>query len=77
MVELGLFAADGSSLGEFQLQVEPFASVQVNNVFSRKGLDDVSDAFAVVSSATDGAAFFAYASVVDNGTNDPIFVPGR
>ena len=39
--------------------------------------DDVNDAFAVVSSATGGAAFFAYASVVDNGTNDPIFVPGR
>ncbi len=38
---------------------------------------DVNDAFAIVTSSTDGAAFFAYASVVDNGTNDPIFVPGR
>jgi hypothetical protein len=77
MVDVGLFAADGSSLGDLQLQVDPFASVQVNDVFSRKGLDDVNDAFAVVSSATGGAAFFAYASVVDNGSNDPIFVPGR
>ena len=32
---------------------------------------------AVATTATPGAAFFVYASVVDNGTNDPIFVPGR
>lgn len=77
VVDVGLFAADGSSIGDLQLQVEPFASIQVNDVFSTKEWDDISDAFAVVSSTTDGAAFFAYASVVDNDTNDPIFVPGR
>jgi hypothetical protein len=35
------------------------------------------DAYAVVTCPTPGAAFFAYASVVDNGTNDPVFVTGR
>ncbi len=76
-VDVAFFAADGSSLGGEQLDLEPFASSQINNVLSRKALGDVNDAFAVVTSSTDGAAFFAYASVVDNGTNDPIFVPGR
>jgi len=77
LVDVQFFAADGSSLGGDQLEVEPFESVQINDVFSSKALDEVTDAYAVVSSSTDGAAFFAYASVVDNGTNDPIFVPGR
>ena len=76
-VDVQFFAADGSSLGEQQVELEPFSSLQFNDVFSDKALDDVHDAFAVVASSTDGAAFFAYASVVDNGTNDPIFVPGR
>jgi len=74
------FAADGTVLGDLWFEVEPFESLQINDVFSSfggtKALDDVHDAFAVVSSSTIGAAFFAYASVVDNGTNDPIFVPG-
>jgi len=76
-VDVAFFAADGSSLGAAQLDLEPFASSQMNNVFSRKAMGDVNDAFAIVTSSTDGAAFFAYASVVDNQTNDPIFVPGR
>ncbi len=76
-VDVAFFAADGSSLGGEQLDLEPFESSQMNNVFTINKLREVDDAFAVVSSSTSGAAFFAYASVVDNGTNDPIFVPGR
>jgi len=74
-VDVAFFASDGSSLGGEQLDLEPFASSQINNVLSKKTLGDVNDAFAIVTSSTDGAAFFAFASVVDNGTNDPIFVP--
>jgi len=80
-VDVELFAADGASLGNRRLEIEPFGSVQVNDAFSSfgavKATGEVHNAFAVVSSSTTGAAFFAYASVVDNGTNDPIFVPGR
>ena len=61
-------------------ELEPFASHQINDVFATLGaakvLVDAHDAYAVVTSETEGAAFFAYASVVDNGTNDPVFVPG-
>jgi len=80
-VDVQFFAADGASLGDLRLEVEPFESRQINDVFSSlestKALDDLHDAFAVVSSSTIGAAFFTYASVVDNGSNDSIFVPGR
>ena len=80
-VDVQFFAADGASLGDLRFEVEPFESRQINDVFSSlettKALDDLHDAFAVVSSSTIGAAFFTYASVVDNGSNDAIFVPGR
>jgi hypothetical protein len=80
-VDVQFFAADGASLGDLRLEVEPFESRQINDVFSSlettKALDALHDAFAVVSSSTNGAVFFAYASVVDNGSNDAIFVPGR
>jgi len=35
----------------------------------------VADGFAILSSPTPRCAFHAYASVVDNLTNDPILVP--
>ena len=77
-VDVEFFAADGSSLGELQLDLEPFESrSDQRRVFDERRWTTCNDAFASVSSTTDGAAFFAYASVVDNGTNDPIFVPGR
>jgi len=68
-------------LGESQIGLAPFESLQINDVFSSlgspKATGEVHDAFAVISSSTIGAAFFACASVVDNGTNDPIFIPAR
>ena len=80
-VNVRFFATDGVLLADLQLEVEPFESRQINDVFSSlestKALEELHDAFAVVSSSTRGAAFFAFASVVDNSTNDAIFVPGR
>jgi hypothetical protein len=80
-VAVRFFAADGVFLADRQLELEPFESRQINDVFSSlvstKALDELHDAYAVVSSSTIGAAFFTYASVVDNDTNDAIFVPGR
>jgi len=80
-VDVGLSLADGTPAGSLSVELEPFESVQVNDAFSSLGGGQppvtADDAYAVVTSATPGAAFFAYASVVDNGTNDPVFIPGR
>ncbi|HSL17496.1 MAG TPA: hypothetical protein VLB51_06275, partial [Methylomirabilota bacterium] len=77
-VDVRTYLADGSPAGELQVELAPFASDQLNDVFSSLGGKATGDdLYAVVSSATPGARFFAYASVVDNGTNDPIFIPGR
>jgi sugar lactone lactonase YvrE len=81
LIDVRFFAADGGSLADLRLEVEPFETRQINDVFSslesNKALDALHDAFAVVSSPTAGAAFFTYASVVDNTSNDAIFIRGR
>ncbi len=69
-----------ATAGQTQIELEAFGTTQINDLFSSlgaKALDADGDVYAIISSATEGAAFFAYASVVDNATNDPIFVPGR
>jgi hypothetical protein len=38
---------------------------------------DVPDGFAVLRTTTPGGAFLAFASVVDNRSGDPIFIPAR
>jgi hypothetical protein len=80
-VDVRFFAADGVLLADLQLEIKPFESRQINDVFSSlgsaKAFNELHDAYAVVSSSTIGAAFFTYASVVDNETNDALFVPGR
>jgi hypothetical protein len=81
LVDVQFFAADGGSLAALRLDIGPFETRQINDVFSslesNKALDALYDVFAVVSTPTAGGAFFTYASVVDNTSNDAIFVPGR
>ena len=79
-VNVNLFEADGTAAGYMEFDLEPFESTQTNDLFHSLGgaaLESGGDVYAVVSSSTPGAGFLAYASVVDNGTNDPIFVPAR
>jgi hypothetical protein len=79
-VDIGLFEADGTPAGQRQLELEPFGTTQTNDLFnSLTGMAEEAggDMYAVITSATPGTACFAYASVVDNSTNDPVFVPGR
>lgn len=72
-VEAVYFAADGSELGRAGYDLEPLGFHQANGAIP--GTVDVDGGFAVVSSPDPGAVFLAYASVVDNGSGDPVFVP--
>ena len=44
-------------------------------IFSEIDADDLADAFAVVRTDSPLARIFAYASVVDNRSGDPIYIP--
>ena len=51
--------------------------MQVNDVFRTAGLSqDVANAWALVT-ANGRDTFFAYATVIDNRTQDSVFVRGR
>ncbi len=71
-VKIGLFSADGVSLGTIDRSLAPYEYRQLNKVFASVTGGDVDDGYAVVSTTTEGGRFFALASVVDNFTGDPV-----
>ncbi len=67
------FRTDGTSIGSATLELPPLAFHQQNNAIP--GAADVIGGFARVTCETQGGRFLAYASVVDNGSDDPVFIP--
>lgn len=82
-VSVTLYAADGSEVGQVTAVLEPFGYRQIDDLFhsldsvklQASQLDSISDAFAVLRTASEGGAFLAYAAVVDNTSNDGYLVP--
>ena len=75
-VTLELFDDLGTSLGRTALPLVARQAYQVNDIFRSIGVSgDVANAYCNVRG--DGVhAFYAYAAVIDNQTQDPIFIPG-
>jgi hypothetical protein len=69
-----LYRASGELLGKLPVTLPPFGSAQVTKILPKIGVASVDDAFAVVRSDTPGAQYYAYASVVDNVSGDPLTV---
>lgn len=74
-VEIELFLADGASLGKVDLALRAFEYKQIDKIFERVTSETVADGFAVLRLKSGTGAFVAYASVIDNLTGDPIYVP--
>jgi len=74
-VEVSLYTADGEEVGSSRLSLPPYGWMQLNNVFVGSGARDLINAWAVVTTPSEHATFLAYASVVDNRSGDPVFVP--
>ena len=74
-VKVELFDADGSLLSTTQRTIAAGDRVQLQEPFDRiAGRNDIASGYAVVE-VLDGSGLSAYASVVDNRTNDPTTVP--
>jgi PKD repeat protein/streptogramin lyase len=77
VVRIELFDATGAELAEFELGLEPGRWRQENRPFAtRAGREDLDAASARVT-VVSGAGVVAYASVVDNRTNDATTIPMR
>jgi len=74
-VNVHLYDGQGGLLGTVVEELEPWEFVQIDGIFRRVSSGDVDEGYAVVDSHTPGATFFAYASVVDNRSGDPVNVP--
>jgi len=74
-VDLRMVDEAGDVLAAAELTVPPFAHRQINDVFGFLGAEGHANA-AVRLELTSHGRVFTYASVVDNRSSDPIFVPG-
>jgi len=71
-VDVSLIDENGSTLGTKRYTLPPLGMTQVTKVVRNLGVaGDVKGARLVLSTPTDGGAFSAYASAIDNVTNDP------
>lgn len=74
-VEVELRDGSGSSLGTLAVQLQAFEHRQLNRIFRQVTPAAVNNGMAVVSTTSTGASFVAYASVVDNASGDPVYIP--
>ena len=75
VVRVALYSADGRKLGQADYTLSPYMYVQIDRIFESMVAGDVEDGYAVISTTTAGGRFLAYASVIDNRTGDPIYIP--
>jgi hypothetical protein len=76
-VEVELYSGDGTLLGTVDVALDPYEFKQVNKIFGRVTSETVDNGYAIISSDSNRAKFLAYASVIDNRTGDPIYIPAR
>ena len=76
-VEIALYGGDGIWLGTRTVDLNPYDFQQVDKIFAGLAPSGVDAGYALLSTSTPGAVLFAYASVIDNSTGDPIAVPAR
>jgi len=74
-MKIRLFDEDGTELAEMQRRIGPGERLQLQEPFDRiAGRSDLNAAYATVR-VHSGSGVIAYASVIDNATNDPSTVP--
>lgn len=76
-VNIELYQGNGTLMGTLVENLSSYESVQINKAFEQVTGNNVPVGYAIVSSATPGAIFFAFAMVVDNATSDPMYVLGQ
>jgi len=72
-VRVDYFRADGTSMGHSTYTVPPLSFHQHTKALP--GTEAVTGGFARITSQTPGARYLAYASVVDEGSGDPVYMP--
>jgi hypothetical protein len=74
-VEVHLYLGSGNLVGVRTENLLPFEMVQLDRIYTSVGASSVDSGYATVRVMTSGGQALAYASVVDNGSGDPILIP--
>lgn len=69
-----IYSDAGQRLDTRVLRIPPWSHLQINAVFSQAGHPQIADGYAVMRCSDLNARWFAYASVVDNRSGDPVYV---
>jgi hypothetical protein len=75
-VQVEIFDEHGTLLDHFETPLSIAGGVQIDDLFHGRGLGDGPPA-GVIRISPAGGLVAAYASVIDNGTNDPIYVAAQ
>ncbi len=76
-VEILLYHADGTFYGTVTKNLRPLEMKQIDRIYESVTGQSVYSGFAIVNMLTSGGEVHAYASVVDNGSNDPVYIPAQ
>jgi hypothetical protein len=74
VLEVRLYDWYGTPLGTLTYPLQPYEFEQIDRIFRNVTASGILDGYAVLRTTTPGGRFFAYASVIDNATADPICV---
>jgi hypothetical protein len=75
-IVMSVFDTAGKRLKEIPVQIQPFQHLRLNQMLAANGISDLPDGRVEVRVVSGDGRVTAYASVVDNGTGDPILVSG-
>jgi len=77
LIEVALHRRDGSVVSTRSYSLGAYEYRQVDQIFAGVTLELIENGFAVVRALTADGKFLAYASVIDNQSGDPIYIPAR
>jgi uncharacterized repeat protein (TIGR01451 family) len=75
-VVMSVFDTTGTKLKDIPIDIAAFQQIQLNQMLATNGITNLTDGRVEVKVANGDGKVTAYASVVDNGTNDPLLVSG-
>lgn len=76
-IEILVYKENGEKIGDDMYYFLPFEFFQENDIIKKFTNENIENGYAIIKSSTKNASFFAYASVIDNKTNDSIFISPR
>ena len=78
VVTIRAFSKAGDRLGRVKRLLLGKQATQINDIFHELGIPgDVDAAYVLVEGSPPPLRIFAYAAIIDNASQDPIFVPGQ